>query len=251
MERIDHVHVVQVRGRGLVGEVDRVLERQVPDREGLKLRIARLHAALVLVIQLAQAGGHLAAARAGRGHDDQRAGGFDVVVAAIALVADDEADVRGIVRDGIMAVYLQAQRRHPVFERDGGRLIGELRQHDGAHIQPEAAEDVDQAHDVGVVGDAQVAAALVLLDVAGADGDDDLRLILELKEHLDLVVRFKAGQHTRSVVVVKELAAEFQIQLAAKLPDALPDALGLQADVLVAVKADSLHMPSPLSPLTR
>ena len=246
MEWVDHIHVVQVRGRRLVGEVDRVLERQVPDREGFKLRVARLDPALVLVVELGKAGRHLAAAGSRSGHDDQRARRFDIVVAAVALVADDELEVRRVVGDAVMAVDLQAHRGHALFKHDGRGLLRVLGQDDRADIQAETAEHVDQAHDVRVIGDAQIAAAFVLFDVVGADSDDDLRLLLELKEHLDLVVRLKARQHARSVVVVKELAAEFQIELAAELFDPLTDVLRLQPDVLLAVKTDCPHWLSPL-----
>ena len=63
VERVDHVDVVQVGGRRLVGEVDRVLERQVPDGEGLEFGIACGDAALVLMVELAEAGRHLARSR--------------------------------------------------------------------------------------------------------------------------------------------------------------------------------------------
>ena len=65
MEGVDHVDVGQIGCRGLIGEVDRVLERQVPDRERLIFGVARVHAALVLLIELAEAGRHLAGAGAG------------------------------------------------------------------------------------------------------------------------------------------------------------------------------------------
>ena len=47
------------------------------------------------------------------------------------------------------------------------------------------------------------------------------------------------------MVVVKELAAEFQVQLAAELGDPLPDMGGLGGDILVVVKTDPGHMISP------
>ena len=50
----------------------------------------------------------------------------------------------------------------------------------------------------------------------------------QLKEHLELAVRLKSRKHARSMIIVEELAAKFQIQLAAKLRDALPDVLRLQ-----------------------
>ena len=93
VEGIDQVEVADV-GRGrLVGDVDRVLERQVPDGEGLELGVARGEAAPVFVVELGQAGGQLAAARARPGDDDERVLGLDVVVGPVALVADDDVDV--------------------------------------------------------------------------------------------------------------------------------------------------------------
>ena len=60
MEWVDHVDVIEVCGSRLIGQVDRMLQRQVPDREGLKLGIAGLDAPFVLMIKLGKAGGHLA-----------------------------------------------------------------------------------------------------------------------------------------------------------------------------------------------
>ena len=61
---------------------------QIPHREGLKLGIARRLPPAVLVVELAEAGCHLAAAGAGGGDHHQGAAGLDVVVASVALLAD-------------------------------------------------------------------------------------------------------------------------------------------------------------------
>ena len=79
------------------------------------------------------------------------------------------------------------------------------------------------------------------IDVVGVDGDHDLRLVLQLQQHPDLVVGRKAGQHTGGVVVVKQLAPEFQVQLAPKGIDAFANAGGLQMNVFLAVKTDPFH----------
>ena len=177
MERVDHVDVGKVcRGR-FVGEVYRVLEREVPDGEGLVFRVARVNAALVLLVELAQAGRHFAGAGARRSHDDDGAGGFDVIVFAVAVVRDDEGDVRGIVRDGIVLVDAHAEVLQLMLEELRRVLAAVLGDDDTADIEPDGAERVNQAHNVHVVGDAEVAAALVELDMLSADGDDDLRLI--------------------------------------------------------------------------
>ena len=95
VEGVDHVHVVEVGGRGLVGEVDRVVQRQVPDGERLVLGVAgRLRRAC-------------ARGRAGRGRwpscrmpgpgavtTTRGASGLHVLVFAEALVGDDERGCR-------------------------------------------------------------------------------------------------------------------------------------------------------------
>ena len=81
-----------------------MFERKIPDGERLIFGVAGTDAALVFVEQLAQAGGHLTAARAWRRHDDHRPGGLDVVVFSIAVVADNQRDVGRIVGDGIVTV---------------------------------------------------------------------------------------------------------------------------------------------------
>ena len=40
------------------------------------------------------------------------------------------------------------------------------------------------------------------------------------------------------MVVVEELAPEFQVELAAELADPLPDVLGLELEILLVVEAD-------------
>ena len=62
MEGVDHIDIVQVSSRSLVSEVYRMLQREVPDREGLVFRIAGADAALEIMVELGQAGRHLTAA---------------------------------------------------------------------------------------------------------------------------------------------------------------------------------------------
>ena len=85
-----------------------------------------------------------------------------------------------------------------------------------AYVEPDALERVDEPQGVLVIGDAEVAAALGALHVVGGDDDDYLGLVLHLEEHAHLAVRLKPGQHARGVEVVKELASELKIELAAE-----------------------------------
>ena len=241
MEGVDHVHVVQVRGGGLVGQVHRMLQRQVPDGEGLELGIARVHAPLVLVVELAQAGGHLAAAGAGGGDHHQAALGFDIVVLAEALVRDDERDVGGVIRDDVVLVGADAQSLQPLDELVRQHLAPVVGEDHAPDIKADVPEGVDEAQGVLIIGDAQIAPALGALDIVRRDGDDDLRLVLHLQQHLHLAVRLETRQDPGGVIVVKKLAAELQIKLA-EMPDPLPDLLGLELHILVIVKADAEHV---------
>ena len=245
VEGVYHVDVVEVGGRGLVGEVDGVLERQVPDREGLELRVARLHAALVLVIELRQAGGHLAAAGAGRGDDDELARRLYVVVLAEAVVGDDKGEVGGIVRYPVLHIDAHVHGLQALAEDVGGLLAAVVRDADAAHVEADGAEGVYEPEGVLVVGDAEVPAALAALHVVGRDDYHYLRLVLHLEEHAHLAVRLEARQHARGVVVVEELAAELQVELPAEAADALAYLLRLEADVFLVVKAYPVHIFTP------
>ena len=211
VEGVDHIHVVEVCRGGLVGQIHRVLQRQVPDGEGLVLGVARPDAPLMVVVQLTQAGGHLAAAGAGGRHHHDGAAGLDVVVFTQALVGDDVGHVRRIPGDGIVAAAADPQCRQPVDEGIRRRLPGVLGDDHGAYVKSQPPEHVDEPQHVLIVADAQIATGLVLFDVSGTDGDDDLHVVPDGLQHPDLAVRLEARQHTGGVVVIKELAAELQI----------------------------------------
>ena len=65
---------------------------------------------LVLVIELRQAGGELARARAGSGDHNERTSGLDKLVLAIAVVGHDQVDVVRIALDGIVQFCGNAER---------------------------------------------------------------------------------------------------------------------------------------------
>ena len=191
--------------------------------------------------ELGEARRHLAAAGARRGDDDERVRRLDILVAAKALVAHDVGDVGGIARDGVVAVVANAKRVETLDEGIRRVLPRVLRDAYAADIKPQRAERVNQAQAVVIIGDAEVAAHLVLFNIVRVDRDDDLRVVAQLLKHADLAVGLEAGQHARSVKVVEELAAELQVQLAAELADALADVRGLHGKVFVVIKTDLSH----------
>ena len=118
-------------------------------------------------------------------------------------------------------------------------LILEAGDHHAGRGEAHGAEDVQQAQNVLVVGDAQIAAHLALLDIVGVDGDDDLNVLGHLLQHADLAVGLESRQHARGMVVIEQLAAELQIQLAAELADPLADMLSLQSQVFIVIETDA------------
>ena len=177
MEGVNHVHVRQIRRSRLIGQVHRVLQRQVPDGERLELGVAGPDAPLVVVVELGQAGSHLAAAGSRGGHHHQRAGGLSVFIFPKPLVADDKIHVVGISWDRIMLVAADPQRCQALEEGVSGGLAVVLGDHHPAHIEPHTLENVDQAQDILVVGDSQIPPDLVFLNIAGIDNQQNLHIV--------------------------------------------------------------------------
>ena len=202
MEGVDHIHIVEVRGGCLVGQVHRMVQGQIPHREGLEFGIARGSAPLVLMVQLAQAGGKLSAAGARGSDHHQLPGGLDILVSSEALVTDHQGRIGGVALDGVVVVDLQSHPLQTLLEGGGDGLAPEPGQHHAGHIQAKVPEYIDEPDHIPVIGDAQIPPDLVLFNIVGVDGNDHLHLILQLQQHPQLAVRLKARQHPGSMVVV-------------------------------------------------
>ena len=237
VERIDHVDIRKICRRCLIGKVDRVLERQIPDRKGFKLRIAGFYTALMLLINLRQAGCHLAGAGAGGSDDNELAGGLNVLVAPIAVAAENQRNVGGISLNHIVKIAADAKLFEALAEVICSGLPGIFGDHDAADIEAAVLEGFLQTESVIVVGDAEIAANLVLFDGICTDDNNDFRLVLQLLQHLELDVRGKAGKNPGCVVVIEQLAAEFQIELP-EMGHAFLDVRGLELQIALRIKTD-------------
>ena len=78
-----------------------------------------------------------------------------------------------------------------------------------------------------VIGDAQIAADLVFLNITRIDDDHDLHLVAQGLQHSDLGIRRKTGKDSGGMIIIEKLASEFQIKLASELGDPLLDVTGL------------------------
>ena len=202
-----------------------MVQGQAPDREGLEFGVAGLGAALVLLVELAQADGHLAAARAGGGHDHEGLARLDVVVLAETLVGVDQGHVVGVAFNRIMVIDLDAHALQALAVGVRAGLPVVMGDDDAVHAESAVHELVAQAQHVHVVGDTQVIADLVLLNIHGADHDHDLQIVLQLIEHFEFAVRLEARKHAAGVVIIEQFAAEFHVKFIAEFGNAFLDVL--------------------------
>ena len=140
-----------------------------------------------------------------------------------------------------MAVYRHAESLQLFAEGARGGLGFVARQNDAADVKPEMTENVDETQHILVICYAEVAAFFVFFDVARVYDDNDLSLILQLKQHAQLAVRLKAGEHPRCVIVVIQFAAEFKVELVAEFGDALAYMLRLELEIFIVVKTCPVH----------
>ena len=151
MEGVDHVHIVEVGSGCLIGDVHGMFEGQVPYGERFKLGISGTHASAVFMVELAQAHGHLAASRTGRGDDDQGALCLHIVILAESFVRCDERHVVGIPLDEVMAVGLDAVALEALAEGGCGRLAIVVRNDHRAYHEATMLEFSAQAKHVLVI----------------------------------------------------------------------------------------------------
>ena len=195
------------------------------------------------MVELGEAGGHLAAARPWRRDHNQGTGGFDVIVFPVAVFADNQRDIGRIAFNGVVKVYFNVFLFQLCLELLRAVLPLVMGDNHAAHIQSSALELVAQAQHIDVIGNPQVAVYLILFDIHCADDDDDFGAVRQLHQHLQLRVGSEAGQYPGSVIVVEELSAEFQIELVPKLDNTLLDVFRLRFQVFVIVKTNFHFQP--------
>ena len=83
------------------------------------------------------------------------------------------------------------ERVQAVAEHIGGGLAGILGDDHSRNGKAVAAEQIDQAQNVLVIGNAKVTTSLVFLDVVRVDRDDNLDIVGDALEHAELAVWLK------------------------------------------------------------
>ena len=241
VEGVDHIHIIQIRRGSLIGQVHRMIDGQIPNGEGFKLGIACSNPPLVLMIELAQAGGQFAAAGAGGRHHHQFPGGFNVIVLTKALVADDMGSIRRIAGNVIVMIHPDAHSFQTGLESRGHGLTVEPGKHHAGNIQSQLPENINQADHIPVIGDAQILPDFALFNIPGIDGNHHLHLVLHLQQHPQLAVRLKSRKHPGRMKIIIKLTAELQIQLAAEFGNPIPDMGRLGPQILIIIKCRLHH----------
>ena len=86
-----------------------------------------------------------------------------------------------------------------------------------ANHEATVLEFATQTQYILVVSDAEVGTLLVLLDVSSTNHHYNLNAVTEFLKHAQLAVGCKSRQYSACVMVVEELASQFEIQFSVKL----------------------------------
>ena len=136
-----------------------------------------------------------------------------------------------------MIADLDSEPLEPLTECGSAGLAVVMRNHHGAHHEPDVLELCTEPQDILVVCNPEIAAHLVLLDVKRTDHLHDFRTVAQLHEHPQLAVRQKAREHTRRMIVVEQLPAELHVEFVAELCDTFLDLFRLNPEIFLVVKA--------------
>ena len=213
MEGVNHVHILKIRRCRLIGNIYRMLQRQVPDREGFKLGISHLVSSQIFVIQLGKACCQLAASPSRSCNNHQGLRHLNVRIRTVAFLAYDGLNICRVALRVEVLVGLNAPLLQLVDELVHCRRVLLISGYNHAvDFQAVLSEHVDEPENLQVICDAEIGPGLVGCYVPGVDTYYDFRLILHLLKELYLGVLVKPRENSHGMLVLNQLAAEFQIQ---------------------------------------
>ena len=191
----------------------------------------------MFIEKLTETNSHLATSRSRCCDNDKRTGSLDIVILAKSLIRGNERHIVRIAFNEIMAIGADAFALEPMSECYGCRLTVVMCHHNRAHHEAHVLELIAQPQHILIVGNAQISAFLILLNIGRADDNHDFYAVAQLLKHSQLAIGLKSRQHPACMMIVKQFPSQFKIQFAIKLRDALPDMLRLDALVLFVVKS--------------
>ena len=180
MERVNHIDIVKVGGCRLIGKVYGVLQRQVPNREGFKLSVACLDSPLLLMIKLRKADSHFTAAGAGCGYNYKRTGSFNVIIFAVAVIADNKLNILRVIINFIVLIDLNAETLKLFFEGSRRGLSRKLSHNNTADFKSEALVNVHKTKHIKVICNAYIAPDLIFFNVICIYGNYHFSVVFKL-----------------------------------------------------------------------
>ena len=237
MERVNHVHIIEIGCSRLICYVDGMLKREIPDGECLEFGITCLYSVFLLLIELAQADSHLAAAGSRGSHHNERTCSNHIVVTSESLIGIYKGNVVGITLYGVMNVGHYAQTLKTLAESIGTGLTVIVGNHHRSDQKATGLELLTQTQHIHIVGNTQITAYLVLFNIQCTDYDNNLGTVTELHKHTQLTVRLETGQNAAGVMVIEEFSSELEVKFVTELSYALLDVFGLYPKILFVVKS--------------
>ena len=238
MKRINHIEIPDVGRRCFVRNVDRMFQWKIPDRECLKLRVPGVDAAAPLMVELRETRCELAAQRPWpRDHND-RLSCLDIFICPVSFIAYDNIDIGRIPLCVAVNAHLDSPTLQFVLEEQRRRLVFIACNDDACDFDPPLTEIINKFQRVAVIRDSKIGTHFLSLDVTRVDAEHHLRFIAQLLQQTDLYIGIEAGKNSGGVIIIDQLAAEFEIQLVFKSRHTFKDGRGLFGKIRFVVEAN-------------
>ena len=92
-----------------------------------------------------------------------------------------------------MTIHFNSERFQLLLIGNRPFLPGKTGQNDRTYIETISAKGINQSQNIHIVGDAQISANFILLNITRMNGNDNFRILFQFTEHTDLTVRVKTG----------------------------------------------------------
>ena len=218
-----------------------MLQRDIPDWESFKFRISGFDATFILMIKLGKAGSHFSASGSRCSDDNQWSCCFDIIILSVTFITYNQRSIVRVSRNEVQYINLNSKFLKTFPECISTFLSGILGDADTSDIESALGKYFHKAEYIFIISDTKVTSDFIFINISSADYNNDLCLIRKLHQHTQFAVRLKSRKNSGSMVVIKKLAAKFQIKFVSKLVDTFPNMFGLHFQILVVVKS-YLHL---------
>ena len=177
MEGVNHNHILEIYCCCLIGNIDRMFQRNVPDWKGFELWIACRPTPLVLVIELAEAGGQFTTIRSWRRHDNNLLCRFDVRILAIAFLANNCLYVGRVAFCLPMDINLDSPPFQFMYKDFSRGLVIVSCDNYRVYLEFITSKVINQPEHFHIIGDAKVSTDFILFNISCIEANHHFHLI--------------------------------------------------------------------------